>query len=163
MECVEFAVAESPSEEIERSQVTIAGTTSENLIDGDYYQGSHGPTIRFNALSMAGVEWMHRVFAGLSDDKEEVVDLAAMPELAIQGVSRLMLMLVAEQPSVVLQVRSHEHSGDVECEWRQDSANWRRTAALLEPFLAGCTGHQYLTQEQRDAALVEFSFGEFGS
>jgi len=31
---------------------------------------------------------------------------------------------------------------------------------LIEPLLKGRPGHQYLTHEGRDAALIEFSHGE---
>lgn len=37
---------------------------------------------------------------------------------------------------------------------------WSRNAGLLEPFVAGKTGHQYLTSEASDAALIEVSHGE---
>jgi hypothetical protein len=140
--------------------VTAAEPASEKLIDGDYYKGSYGPTVILTALSLKGVELMHGVFARLADSKGVTVDLTEIPGVAIQSVSRLMLIQVAERPDVALRLRSHERSDNVEIEWRQNVENWRRTAALLEPFLIGRTGHQYLTEENRDAALVEFSFGE---
>jgi hypothetical protein len=140
--------------------VTTADSTSEKLIDGEYYQGSYGPTIILNASSLAAVGWIHRLFADLASDRAEIVDLMAMSEVMIRGTRRLLLIQVSEQPEVALRLRSDEAFDGVEFEWRQDAENWRRTAALLEPFLAGDTGHQYLTQENKDEALVELSFGE---
>lgn len=140
--------------------MTTADAISEKLIDGEYYRGAYGPTIILNASSLAAVGWIHRIFAGLASDRAEIIDLMAMPEVMIRSMRRFLLVQATEQPEIALRLRSNEVLDGVEFEWRQNAENWRRTAALLEPFLAGDTGHQYLTQRSRDAALVEFSFGE---
>lgn len=45
-------------------------------------------------------------------------------------------------------------------DWACTKDKWLVNAGLLEPFRRGTTGHQYLTDEGTDDALVEVSFGE---
>jgi hypothetical protein len=129
------------------------------LIVGVYYQGARGPTIILKALSESSVEWLHGIFTRLAGGSDSGIDLVAMPEVSIQGVRVLNLEQVAEQPDIALQCTSRASQG-AEFRWVQDSLCWSHAAMLLEPFLSGKTGHQYLTQEGQDAALVEISFGE---
>lgn len=44
--------------------------------------------------------------------------------------------------------------------WCASSEGWAYEAGLLDPFVEGRSGHQYLTREGVDAALVEVSFLE---
>jgi hypothetical protein len=44
--------------------------------------------------------------------------------------------------------------------WQCDDDEWQTNAELLDPFVAGRTGHQYLTRAGVDDAVVEISFGE---
>jgi hypothetical protein len=132
---------------------------SNPLIVGVYYQGVFGPTIILKALSKSSVEWLHGIFLHLAEGSDSGIDLVAMPEVGVQGVRVLNLGQVAEQPDVALQCTSHAPQ-DAEFRWVQDSLRWSHTAMLLEPFLSGKTGHQYLNQEGQDAALVEISFRE---
>lgn len=138
--------------------MTEVNTASEKLIVGDYYQGAFGPTLLIRALYKRSVRWLHDILSQLAETGGDV-DLIALPEVSIQGVRTLKLELVDEQPEVALRLQSSAARG-VDFLWRQDVKGWRAAASLIEPFLSGQTGHQYLTQEGRDEVLIEISFGE---
>lgn len=130
------------------------------LILGDFYHGAYGPTIILKAQTLLGVDWFLRVLVRLSRDEEATFDLASMPELQIDGIDELRVETVAVQPDIPLTRTvgcSYEDAGFL---WRQDTLRWAHASMLIEPLLKGRPGHQYLTNEGRDAALIEFSHGE---
>ncbi len=124
------------------------------IIHGDFYAGAYGPTILLEAQELLGVDWFLRKLVELSRDEEAAFDLASMPEMSITGVSELKVETVEVQPEVAL-----TRTGDRFC-WRQDTLRWAHASMLIEPLLKGGPGHQYLTREGTDAALIEFSFNE---
>ncbi|MBS1860982.1 MAG: hypothetical protein JSS68_04650 [Actinobacteria bacterium] len=130
------------------------------LILGDFYQGAHGPTIILEAQTLLGVDWFRRVLVKLSRDEEANFDLVSKPEMRIDGVDELKVETVPVQPDIPLTRTAgsgYESAGFL---WRQDTLRWAHASMLIEPMLKGRPGHQYLTNEGRDAALVEFSHGE---
>jgi hypothetical protein len=130
------------------------------LIAGDFYEGVHGPTILLEAQSLLGIDWFHQKLQELSRDERASFDLASMPEVRIAGIQELRVETVAVQPEAAL-TRMGGSSYDHACfSWKQDSLRWIHASMLIEPLLRGGRGHQYLTSEAEDAALVEFSFGE---
>jgi hypothetical protein len=85
------------------------------------------------------------VFTGLADH-DEAADLVAEPEMQIRNVRRLTLRRVSARGDVAL--RGPAGPGmDAEFEWELDEDGWTTCAGLLEPFLSGGAGHQYLTDE----------------
>lgn len=130
------------------------------LILGDFYQGAYGPTIILEAQTLLGVDWFLRVLVRLSRDEEADFDLASLPELRIDGVDELKVETVAVQPEIPLTRTAGSSCEDGSFLWRQDTLRWAHASMLLEPLLKGRPGHQYLTNEGRDAALIEFSHGE---
>lgn len=130
------------------------------LILGDFYPGSYGPTILLEAQSLLGVDWFLRVLVKLSRHEEASFDLASMPELRINGVDELKIETVPVQPDIPLTRTAGSGYNDASFSWRQDTLRWAHASMLIEPLLKGRPGHQYLTNEGRDAALVEFSHGE---
>jgi hypothetical protein len=132
---------------------------SDVLIPGEYDLGAFGPTILLKLPSRRSVEWLHGVLMRLSDDIGGGIDLAGVPEVHIKGVRALHLRHV-DQPVAPPLRGPTTVVPDAKFDWALDRNGWRRAAGLLEPFLSGRPGHQYLTQEGRDAALVEVSFGE---
>jgi hypothetical protein len=130
------------------------------LILGDFYRGAYGPTIILEAQTLLGVDWFRRVLVKLSRDEEANFDLASMPELRIRGVDELKVETVAVQPDTPLTRTAGSGYDDASFLWRQDALRWAHASMLIEPLLKGRPGHQYLTNEGRDAALIEFSHGE---
>lgn len=138
--------------------VNKANANSDSLITGSYAQGAYGPTIHLVLNSSKSVDWLHELFMNLVQG-ESGIDLVAMPEVSIEHVGTLKMDQVAMQPEIALVNLSTGNQG-ADFQWSQDAEHWRTTAMLLEPFLAGGKGHQYLTHEGRDAALIEVAFQE---
>jgi hypothetical protein len=124
------------------------------VIHGDFYPGAYGPTILLEAQELIGVDWFLRKLVELSRDECAAFDLAAMPEASLEHVSELRLETVEIQPKPAL-IRDGDRFT-----WRQDTLRWAHASMLIEPLLKGGAGHQYLTHEGVDDALVEFSVGE---
>jgi len=108
--------------------------------------------------SSESVKWLHDILMSLAQG-ETGIDFVAMPEVSIEHVETLKMDRVEAQPEIALVNLSTGNQGS-DFQWSQDAEHWRTTAMLLEPFLAGREGHQYLTHEGRDAALIEVAFQE---
>jgi hypothetical protein len=130
------------------------------LILGAFYPGAYGPTILLEAQGLLGVDWFLRKLVELSRDEQAVIDLASMPEITIEGIDELKAETVAVQPEISLMRTAGSSGNGASFLWRQDTLRWAHASMLIEPLLKGRPGHQYLTNEGRDAALVEFSHGE---
>jgi len=128
------------------------------LILGHYGSGADGPTVMLKLLSPRSVVWLRSAILRVSD-AGAIVDLASEREVNIIGVRTFILRRVAEPDGAALRGPSSPVA-DAEFEWLQDAPGWMRTVGLLEPFLQDKAGHQYLTDQERDAALVVASFGE---
>jgi hypothetical protein len=83
-----------------------------------------------------------------------------MPEFCIDGIDELKVETVAVQPDTPLIRTAGSGYDDASFLWRQDTLRWAHASMLIEPLLKGRPGHQYLTNEGIDAALIEFSHGE---
>jgi hypothetical protein len=129
------------------------------LIIGEFGAGAFGPTILLKLLSERSVDWLRCVFRRLADESHATLDLATASEVRIEGVRSLLLMHTNESGDAELR-RAPSARTERDFVWEADSAGWLDAAGLMDPFLAGSTGHQYLTREGIDAALIEISFGE---
>jgi hypothetical protein len=130
------------------------------LIYGDFYRGAYGPTIVLEALTLLGVDWFRCLLVKLSLDEAGSFELASMSELRINGVAELKVETVGVQPDIPLTRIAGSGDEGARFLWRQDNLRWAHASMLIEPMLKGRPGHQYLTTEGRDAALIEFSHGE---
>jgi hypothetical protein len=133
--------------------------TADPGIFGEYGVGAYGPTIMLKVASRGSAEWLWRVISDLAAGIRGEFDLAKEPQVRIVGIRSLMLRSIGRSSEITLRGPGAPVP-DADFEWELDTAGWRRTAGLLEPFVQGKTGHQYLTQEGVDAALVVVSFGE---
>jgi hypothetical protein len=129
------------------------------LFIGDFYQGAYGPTILLKAHSDDAASWLHNVFVNLANGATQSIDLAKCPTVVIPALEALMLRCVDKRPEVALQQTDTSSEGR-HFVWAQDASSWNLAAGLLEPFVAGSNGHQYFTNETKDDALIEISFGE---
>jgi hypothetical protein len=129
------------------------------LVVGQYGEGAYGPTILLKLLSPAAVEWLHDVMRNLANDPKVVIDLAAQPGVSLLGI-RSWKLRRSSQPGDVALRGPASVVAEADFEWEMDEFGWLRAAGLLEPLLRGKSGHQYLSREGHDAALVEVSFGE---
>jgi hypothetical protein len=129
------------------------------LIIGDYGVGAHGPTIMLQLRSAAAAAWLRDMFLKARRSPEGI-DLLADPRVRVHGVEQLTLTVRAVHgPYIELQCIGSSSDGK-RFQWSASSEGWSYEAGLLDPFVEGRGGHQYLTREGVDDALVEVSFGE---
>lgn len=125
-------------------------------IIGDFGTGAYGPTIILKLLSEDAALWLCRLFIDLATTRT-IATLTDEPTVSIRGLRRL--VLERRDPPLVpgLHLMAPE-----EFSWSASADGWISSAGLIQPFTEGRTGHQYLTTEGVDDALVEVSFGEPG-
>jgi hypothetical protein len=126
------------------------------LIEGDYFAGAYGPSILLILVSPEAAQWLKVLFDGLADQGTGAsVELTGMPEVTIgAALTDLTLSVVDDAPTRHL-VRSRDGS----VRWSCTSEEWRTAGQLVEPLIDH-PGHQYLTSEIDDDAIVEVSRGE---
>ena len=115
--------------------------------------GAFGPAILLVLSSPDAVNWFKRLLLGLANG-DGPVELAGVPGVELHEVHRLELRPVRGLTNKHL-LRSSDGSFD----WIGESGYWLWSAKQVEA-LENHTGHQYLTREDIDDALVEVSFGE---
>jgi hypothetical protein len=126
---------------------------SDSEIVWDFYPGAYGPSILAELPDRAAVELLQDIFVrvGTTDAR---VELSNQPRMRLENIARLELAR-ASHPSR----KTLSRSGDISFVWSCTAEQWNTLAALLEPLLDR-PGHQYLTDEGIDDALIEVSFGE---
>jgi hypothetical protein len=129
-------------------------TTGTPLVSGEFNIGAFGPTLRLVILDLEGVAWLRSVFISMREARSPYV-LTDRSEVSIPNIS-LVLQRAVSRPTQNLIRQAH---GD-RFIWVCTDEEWETNALMLDPFIAGRSGHQYLTSERRDDALVELSFGE---
>lgn len=123
-------------------------------IVGGFGDGAYGPTIFLKLESDAAVRWLHDLMLSMVNSTESR-DLTSESIAQFRGIDRLELRSAFKAEKHLLRVRDR-----FSFLWCGSADYWRRTAGLLEPFLGGKTGHQYLTREGIDDAVLEVSFRE---
>lgn len=117
--------------------------------------GAYGPMIVMQLASEAAVGWFKQLILDVADGLREP-DLGELQEVHLVNFNRLRLTLALPDATREL-FRLGDASGFL---WSCSQERWHTNAALLDPFLTGQRGHQYMTSEKIDDALIEVSFGE---
>jgi hypothetical protein len=127
------------------------------IVLGEFGDGAYGPTILLATQSTDGVALVRSVFGRLSSSPPGTsVWLDNDPDISLSAALwSLELRVVSESPEKHL-IRSDQGVGFT---WIGTQADWETMSLLIEPLLRQA-GHQYLTSEAEDDALVEFSRGE---
>lgn len=126
------------------------------FVEGDYAEGAYGPTIVLVLSSADAANWLRGMFDDLAAAPEgTVIQLDAQPEVVLgAAVMRLNLRVVDRMPG-----RHLVRDGSGGFTWSCTRSEWHVASLLIEP-LATEIGHQYLTSEIEDDALIEVSRGE---
>jgi hypothetical protein len=126
------------------------------LITGGFDErGAYGPTIVLQLASLAGVAWLRQLFLDVAEGMRRP-ELSEQAEVQLINIHGLRLGIATPDTE-----RELAKVGDgAAFVWDCSSERWRTHSALLDPFLEGRSGHQYLTSEGVDDALLEVSFGE---
>jgi len=126
------------------------------FVEGDFYEGAFGPSILLVLTSTEAVSWLRGIFEELATAAIGTdLSLVGQPQVQIgAALNDLRLCLVDREP--IKHLVREEYDRFV---WRCTSGEWEAMSLILEPFLDQ-PGHQYLTVEGVDDALIEISFGE---
>jgi hypothetical protein len=152
MDSMELAVATPVSGQLMSS---VRGQSP--LLEGDYYEGAFGPTILLILTSSVAVDWLRAMFDRMAQETiGAVVSLLDQPRVAIgAALPGLRLALVEREPD-----RHLVRGPDGGFTWSCTTDEWHTASLMLEPFTDGQAGHQYLTSEVDDDAIIEISYGE---
>jgi hypothetical protein len=126
------------------------------LIVGDFYAGAYGPTIILIARTVEACCWLQGVFRELAAGGS-TRDLTAESEVRMASPQALQMVRLKDGPRVTLKRPDGDAGGFV---WAATADGWRHLADLVQPLCGGGAGHQYLTEDVDDAALIELSFEE---
>lgn len=134
----------------------------EDRITIDYYQGAYGPTIRIDIQTMQSLVTIKNIFLQLAESKKKATDLVTVESVHATGVDQLILKDVSpnQERAKKLQ-REKDNTKTVTFYWSMSRPGWQRCAGLIDGLIESQrAGHQYLTDEGVDDALVEVAFME---
>lgn len=126
------------------------------LLEADFYDGAFGPSILLVLTTQESVAWLREVFEDLADAPiDAVVNLIGLPQVqAGAALAGLVLRRVVSPPDKHLALAARGAFS-----WSCAADEWKTMSLMLEPFPQQ-QGHQYLTAEGTDDAVIEVSYGE---
>lgn len=128
----------------------------------DYYHGAYGPTIRIDVRSLENLLKIKHTFLMLAQAKMSEVNFHQVGAVEMTGMESLNLKLISgktlrEKTLVLVNTTVY---GPV-FEWSRCSAGWIKCSGLIDGLInLNSPGHQYLTDEAVDDALIEVAFQE---
>jgi len=132
----------------------MSPTNGEAEITGDFYEGAYGPSIIIALASPRAAEQLKAVVLHVSGGSGPL-DLENQPSVQLCHGLRIRMTMGDNTEKVLAQV------GDSPAfEWSCPSEVWREVVEMLDPFIAGKNGHQYLNDGVLDDALIEATHGE---
>ena len=107
--------------------------------------------------SQSSALWLASVFRRMVGSVASM-NLTADPEVDVDDVESLELRRAEKTQGK--QLRREGRRAALKNYWMCTDEQWLTNAALLDPFVEGRSGHQYLTSEATDDAVVTVSFNE---
>ena len=128
------------------------------LVQLGFYDGAYGPTLRIDIPSRKLLEALKTVFQNLAEEKATRTDLTKTDFVRPGNVSRLVLVFQEQTKKLARSKALTLHRG-TEFVWTNSADGWQYCVDLLSGF-GEQLGHQYLTAEGIDDALIEAAFLE---
>ncbi|MBN1917559.1 MAG: hypothetical protein JW889_06585 [Verrucomicrobia bacterium] len=126
----------------------------------DFYDGAYGPTVRIDIISHALLSQLKDVLQDLASGLAQEFEFHGLEGIASSSIKELVAEVVPSEPRVKLKVLSRKHEDPV-FRWSNTREGWQTCADLVEKLAEdNRPGHQYLTNEHTDDALVEVCFLE---
>ncbi|MCI0398472.1 MAG: hypothetical protein L0332_35285 [Chloroflexi bacterium] len=135
----------------------------QDVILVEYYQGAYGPTIRMAPTTLESLRRLRDFFLDLAEGRQEV-ELEDLGPARMVGIQSLSFRLGTRESPLggTLQGRRQTATG-LEFVWTNSAQEWMDCADMVDNMIVGGEpGHQYLTVEGVDDALVEVSYAESG-
>ena len=126
---------------------------SEPKISGEIGQGAYGRTLRLKVPSSQAAQWLRSIFRDMATTPTLL--LSAQPGIQISDLESLELTRADRRPA--RHVREDPKGHFI---WSGTSEEWETAAQLMNPFVEGEHGHQYMTNEIGGSLEIEISFGE---
>jgi hypothetical protein len=127
------------------------------LVVGEFYEGAYGPTVLLDTQSIEGVALFQSILAQLaSSSPGTTIRLGDDPRISLSAALWSLDLRVAGESAYKHLSRANEGVGFI---WVATHEEWETMSLLMESLLERI-GHQYLTNESVDDALIEFSRGE---
>lgn len=126
----------------------------------DLYEGAYGPTLRVETHVPEELLSVADLFEALASGTLAEADFSRLLADEVGGVSSLLMSCVPESQEKQLFVGAAGPQG-ASVRWRGTPAYWRECLEKARALAAGQKpGHQYLTAEGVDDALVELCYQE---
>jgi hypothetical protein len=127
----------------------------------DYYRGAYGPTIRIDTQTIQQLLKVKDAFLKLVEERCTEVNFHQLESIYMIGIRELVLQVTSKEQAQGLKLVRAEAEG-TKFVWSRSKEGWRRSCVdLIDGLLeANRPGHQYLTNEGVDDALVELAFLE---
>lgn len=129
----------------------------------DYYDGAYGPTLRIDVQSTPSLLRIKDVFIQLAGSKELTINFTEIPFVKVIGLDQLILKRVVSDKDQEKKLKFVKNNpGEIVFCWVMAASGWELCVDLIHGILdSNHPGHQYLTEEGIDDALVELAFMEF--
>ena len=125
-----------------------------------YYVGAYGPTIRIDAQSLEDLVAVGQLFRRLAAGAVEEADFGGALGCRLDSIGSLIVRSVESRPSKALDLLYYS-AGQPVFGWSNTREEWLEQTEKVDVLAANdYPGHQYLTQEGVDDALVELCFRE---
>jgi hypothetical protein len=125
-----------------------------------YYDSAYGPTIRIDLHLMAELLAVRELFKRLASGEIAEDEMGRALGCRLDSIRSLIVRGAQHRPSKVLVLESYGSEGPVFC-WSNTREDWLECAERVDPLVAkGSPGHQYMTTEGVDDALVELCYRE---
>lgn len=133
------------------------GRKSSRLV---YYIGAHGPTVLLKVYDYDYLLNLRRLFKDLSHGIIEEVRLQDVMAIELDGLKGITLKVATSESRKTLAILK-DSDGTSYFEWIRSQDGWHECACLVDGIIeSNEPGHQYLTQEGTDNALIELSYKE---
>jgi hypothetical protein len=128
----------------------------------DFYKGAYGPTLRIDVQTLDALIGFRKLLFWVGESEGHTINLVEQDNIETTGLDKLILRCAfdGEKSHKKLTLTSSAEPG-IAFEWTRSSEGWKELCCLFDPLIEhDRPGHQYLTQEGDDDALVELAFKE---
>jgi hypothetical protein len=125
----------------------------------DLYDGAYGPTLRIDVGERTALQFLRDALKGMAEGTVPAFDIVPGDRFELSGIGGVHLAVAKDDGFEGL--RRKTRGATPTFTWNLEKDEWRRCLALIDGLLeANGPGHQYLTTEGEDDALVEVAFLE---
>ncbi len=135
---------------------------NKNIILIDYYQGAYAPTIKIDVVSLESLRKLKKLFVSLAKSANIEVNLLEIENIEAIRIDKFILQSVSDDKKFTKKLTLNKQDNKKNIfQWKLSPYNWETVVCLTQHLLDDKSpGHQYLTKEGIDDALVELSFLE---